>query len=207
MTLASVVTRVVGPTVARACFAASCGVSGVLGGASVRLPSRWAGTASFVTAFVLLSQSQAVLPFRMKSLSPICTGAASRSCPGPPYQTLRVCDPANSDVSDVGFSFPGSCGMPSEAVSTTVPVRGGGAVWSPATAASNCAGVRSGSAGAACATVIAETVATTATTATAPAGTAHRPRRENLSMADMTHLRCIRSYLPVLCRPAAVVSL
>src|SRR5689334_9925124 len=69
-----------------------------------------------------------------------------------------------------------------------MPVSCGGAELSPASAASSSAGVCGGSAGAACATVIAEIVATAATTATTPAGTAHLPRRENLGMADMTHL-------------------
>src|SRR6516162_5632159 len=109
----------------------------------------------------------------MKSLSPSCTGAASRSRAGPPYQTLSVCDPASSEVIEVGLWSPGSCGTPSEAVSTTVPVSCGGA----------------------CATVIAEIVATAATTAMTPAGTAHLPRRENLGMADIDaphRLHCTR---------------
>ena len=74
--------------------------------------------------------------------------------------------------------------MPSEAVSTTVPVSGG-TLPGPATAASSCAGVRGGSAGAACATVIADAMPTAATAATTPAGTTHRLRRENFGIAAM----------------------
>src|SRR5215469_4174934 len=181
----------------------------------LRSSPRCAGSRKRVTESVLLCQSQAVWPLRIKSLSPICTGAASRSWAGPPYQILSVCDPASSDVIEVGFWSPGNCGTPSEAVSTTVPVSGGGAEWSPASAASSSAGVRGGSDGAACATVIAEIVATAATAAITPAGTAHLPRRENLGMADIDvphRLHCtrwaygrrwppghLRGYLPVLC--------
>src|SRR5215469_15810695 len=161
----------------------------------LRSSPRCAGSRKRVTESVLLCQSQAVWPLRINSLSPSCTGAASRSRPGPPYQILSVCDPASSEVIEVGLSSPGSCGTPSDAVSTTVPVSCGGAELSPATAASSSAGVRAGSTGAACATVMAEIVATAATTATTPAGTAHLPRRENLGMADMDaphRLRCTR---------------
>jgi hypothetical protein len=37
-----------------------------------------------------------------------------------------VCDPVSSEDSEVGFPVAGSDGRPNEAVSTTVPVSGGG---------------------------------------------------------------------------------
>src|SRR5260370_35888909 len=110
---------------------------------------------------------------------PLSTGAGGRRGPGPPYQILSVCDPASRDVIEVGLSSPGSCGTPSEAVSTTVPVSRGGAEWSPASAASSSPGVRGGSAGAARAIVMAGTAATARAHAPTPPGTAHPPRREN----------------------------
>src|SRR5215472_352198 len=180
VTLLCVVTSVLGPTAASTCLAACCGVSGACGTAGLPKspsPLTWGGIRILVAEFVLLCQSHAVVPFLMKSVSPICTGAASRICLGPPYQIFRVWDPASKEVMEVGLAAPGSCGMPSDAVSTTVPVSGGGALRL-ASAASNCAGVRAGSFGAACAIVTADAVATAATAATAPAGTAHRARRE-----------------------------
>ena len=44
------------------------------------------------------------------------------------YHTRIVCDPASSEDSEVEFPVAGSDGRPNEAVSTTVPVSGGG--WS-----------------------------------------------------------------------------
>src|SRR5690348_451983 len=151
-------------------------------------PPLWClGSRILVTVAESLCHSQAVVPLRMRSVSPICTGTARRTRRGPSYQTLTVCDPASNEVIEVGFWAPGSCGMPSEAVSTTVPVSGG-TLPGPATAARSCAGVRGGSAGAACATVIADAMPTAATAATTTAGSAHRLRRDNFGTADMkTH--------------------
>ena len=84
---------------------------------------------------------------RIRSLSLSCTGTASRMCWGSAYQTLIVCDPASSDVMEFWLLVPGSCGRPSDAVSTTVPVRAGSGALRPATDASSCAGVRAGSSG------------------------------------------------------------
>ena len=146
-------TRVLGPTALRAWLAACCGVSGTwegtafAGAAALAL----AGSCIRVTVFELLCQTETWRPSRITSVSLICTGTASRMCWGSAYQTLMVCDPASSDVMEFWLLAPGSCGRPSDAVSTTVPVRaGGGAAW-PATEASSCAGVRSGSSGEACA--------------------------------------------------------
>src|SRR5215471_2378804 len=150
-----------------------------------RSPVRCLGSKILVTESELLCHSQAVVPLRMKSVSLMVSGTARRTRWGPSYQTLTVCDPASSEVIELGFALPGSCGIPSEAVSTTVPVSGGTAPG-PATAASSCAGVRGGSAGAACATVIADAMPTAATAATAPAGTTHRLRRENFGTAAMS---------------------
>ena len=153
-----------------------------------------------------LCHSHAVVPLRTRSVSPMSTGTARRSFCGPPYQIFSVCDPASSDVIESGFALPGSCGMPSAAVSTTVPVSGGRAVWSPATAASSCAGVRGGSAGAACATVMAEAMPTAATAATMPAGTTQRARRENFGIAAMKPLlACCPGSREADCRPGPVI--
>src|SRR5215813_2088776 len=149
-----------------------------------RAPRSCLGSKILVAETELLCHSQAVVPLRMKSVSPMVTGAARRTRRGPSYQTLSVCDPASSEVIWVGSWLPGSCGMPSDAVSTTVPVSGG-TLPGPATAVSSCAGVRGGSAGEACATVIADAMPTAATAATMPAGTAHRLRRENFGTAAM----------------------
>src|SRR6266516_1749912 len=150
-----------------------------------------AGIRNLVTESAPLCHSHAVVPLRTRSVSPMSTGTARRSFRGPAYQIFSVCDPASSDVIESGFPLPGSSGMPSAAVSTTVPVSGGRAAWSPATAASSCAGVRGGSAGAACATVTAEAMPTAATAATTPVGTTQRPRRENFGIAAMkTTPRC-----------------
>ncbi len=180
------VTSVLRPATFSACCAACCGVSGAFGmtGSLAWSPCP-AGIRYLVTESELLCHSHAVVPLRIRSVSPNCTGAARRSFRGPSYQIFSVCDPASSDVIEFGFCAPGSCGMPSAAVSTTVPVSGGMVPRSPATAASSCAGVRGGSAGAACATVMAEAMPTPATTATTPVGTTQRLRRENLWIAAM----------------------
>jgi len=59
--------------------------------------------------------------------------------------------PASIEVSDVGLSTPGRLGRPSYALSTTMPVNGATLPVLPPTAASNCAPVRTGSTGLACA--------------------------------------------------------
>ena len=79
-----------------------------------------------MTLFRVLCHSQAVLPSLITSLSLSDSGTASRKCPGLEYHTWTVCDPVSSDDSDVGFPVAGSAGKPNEAVSTTVPVSGGG---------------------------------------------------------------------------------
>ena len=99
-------------------------------------------------------------------------------CWGSAYQTLIVCDPAISAVIEFGLPVPGSCGMPSDAVSTTVPVRAGGGAVRPATEARSCAGVRTGSSGEAWALLIMVPAVTAAARVTAPAGIAHLARRE-----------------------------
>src|ERR1700722_9461094 len=72
----------------------------------------------------------------------------------------------------------GSCGRPSEAVSTTVPVSGGTDTPLPGAPllrlASSCAGVRPGRSGAACAAGICNGAITAAVTATTAPGTAQR---------------------------------
>jgi hypothetical protein len=120
-----------------------------------------------------LCQSQAVRPLRIRSVSPSRNWAASRTWRGPPYQTFTVCEPVSRDAGEDAPPASGSRGKPRDAVSTTVPVSGGGAA-AAANAASSCAGVRDGSRGAACATLISEPAVTAATTATAAAGTAQR---------------------------------
>ena len=60
-----------------------------------------------MTELELLCHSHAVVPLRIRSVSPICTGAARRSFRGPSYQIFSVCDPASSDVIEFGFALPG----------------------------------------------------------------------------------------------------
>jgi hypothetical protein len=66
---------VVGPTLASACSAACCGVSGVdsRGGTTVS-----DGSARCVTVLSVLSHSHALLPFLMTSLSLMLCGTAIR---------------------------------------------------------------------------------------------------------------------------------
>ena len=137
-----------------------------------------AGSCIRVTVFELLCQTQVWRPLRIRSVSLICTGIASRTCWGSAYQILMVCDPASSDVMEFWSLAPGSCGRPSEAVSTTVPVRAGSGAVRPATDASSCAGVRSGSSGEAWAVLIMVPAVTAPARATAPAGIAHLARRD-----------------------------
>ena len=59
---------------------------------------RPAGIRYLVTELELLCHSHAVVPLRIRSVSPICTGAERRSFRGPPYQIFSVCDPASSEV-------------------------------------------------------------------------------------------------------------
>ena len=115
-------TVVVGPTAASTCWAACCGVSGCFGTAAVEC----GGSVNLVTLFRVLCHSQAVLPSLITSLSLSDSGTASRKCSGLEYHTWTVCDPVSSDDSDVGFPVAGRAGKPNEAVSTTVPVSGGG---------------------------------------------------------------------------------
>jgi hypothetical protein len=142
--------------------------------------SFWAGSENSVTEFAVLSQSQAVLPSRNRSVSLSDSGTASLKCSGPAYHTRSVCDPVSSDASEVGFWAPGSLGRPNEAVSTTVPVSGG--VWESATWASSCAGVRAGSPGAAWATDISDPAITPPVMTSAAAGTAHLARLESFGI-------------------------
>ena len=153
-----------------------------------------AGTCIRVTVFELLCQTQAWRPLRIRSVSLIITGTASRTCAGSAYQTLIVCEPASSAVAEFGSAAPGSCGMPSDAVSTTVPVRAGSGPVRPATEASSCAGVRSGSSGDAWAVLIMVPAVTAAARTTAPPGTAHLARRENVGSV----------FIPNLTRPVRV---
>ena len=178
-----------GPTALSAWLAACWGVSGTGDGtAAAGLAARpsLAGSCIRVTVFDLLCQTQTWLPSRIRSVSLICTGTASRICVGSAYQTLIVCDPASRDVMEVGSLPPGSCGRPSDAVSTTVPVSAGSGAVRPATAASSCAGVRSGSSGEAWAVLIMVPAVTAPARATAPAGTAHLARREILGSVFIT---------------------
>ena len=182
-------TAVVGPTLASTSLAACCGV---IGGADDGLTATFftcalaaafaasAGTVRWVTVLLVLSQSQALLPFRMRSLSLMFCGTAARKWVGSAYQIRTVCEPVSKEDTDVGLFVPGRDGSPSEDVSTTVPVSGGIEVC-PASDASNCAGVRDGSDGAACATEIIDPARTPPTTTTAPAGTAHRARLDRLT--------------------------
>ncbi len=193
MTVRSTLTRVLGPTALRACWAACCGVSGTGDGTACTAarPSP-AGSCIRVTLFELLRQTQAWFPSRIRSVSPISTGTESRICVGSAYQTLIVCDPASRDGRESGAE-PGSCGMPSDAVSTTVPVRAGSGPVRPATEASSCAGVRAGSSGEAWAVLIMVPAVTAAARTTAPPGTAHLARRENVGSF----------FIPNLTRPRA----
>src|SRR6201999_727390 len=78
-----------------------------------------------VASLLLLSHSQAVLPLRMMSVSLMLCGTASRNCLASCQYTFTVCEPVSSDDSEVGLPVCGSCGRPSDVVSTTVPVSGG----------------------------------------------------------------------------------
>ena len=98
--------------------------------------------------------------------------------------------------------------MPSAALSTTVPVSGGGGPVRAASAASSWAGVFTGSSGDADAAALIRTPAVTAPAmATAPEGTAHRARRENVGSAVMANLTpsCTRCHSS--CRKLAVRNL
>ncbi len=181
-------TVVVGPTLASTSLAACCGV---IGGAADGLTATFftcalaafpapAGAVRWVTELLVLSQSQALLPFRTRSLSLMFCGTAIRKWVGSAYQIRTVCEPVSREDTDVGLPVPGRAGSPSEDVSTTVPVSGGIEVCA-ASEASSCAGVRDGSDGAACATEIIDPARTPPTTTTAPAGTAHRARLERLT--------------------------
>ena len=139
-----------------------------------------AGSCLRVTVLDWLCHSHRVDPLRITSVSLIESGMASLMCAGSEYQILMVCEPASSEVIDVGLPVPGSWGTPSAAVSTTVPVSGG-RLAGRATAASSWAALRAGSSGEAWATVITDTAVTAAATATAPAGTAHRAWRGSFS--------------------------
>jgi hypothetical protein len=79
-----------------------------------------------VTLFSVLCHSHAVRPSLITSLSLSDCGTASRKWPGLAYHTRIVCDPVSSEDSEVGFPVAGSDGSPNDAVSTTVPVSGGG---------------------------------------------------------------------------------
>ena len=203
MTLRSTLTRVLGPTALRACWAACCGVSGTCEGVTTCTPfwSDRVGTCIRVTVFDLLCQTQTWRPLRIRSVSLIVTGTASRTCAGSAYQTLIVCDPASSAVMEFGSPVPGSCGRPSDAVSTTVPVRAGSGAVRPATEASSCAGVRSGSSGDAWAVLISEPAVTPAARTTAPAGIAHLARRENVGSVFIS-----QPHLPRAGRPHRLVA-
>src|ERR1700687_3700393 len=151
-TLVSTPTVVVGPTLASTSLAACCGV---IGGADDGLTAIFctralaaafpasAGTVRWVAVLLVLSQSQAVLPFRLRSVSLMFCGTAIRKWVGSAYQIRTVCEPVSSEDTDVGSAVPGRDGSPSEDVSTTVPVSGGIEVC-PASEASSCAGVRGG---------------------------------------------------------------
>jgi hypothetical protein len=76
VTLLSTLTVVVGPTAARTCFAACCGVSAEVG-AGIGL-AVWAGTVISVTESVVLCHSHTVLPPRTTSVSLSDDGTASR---------------------------------------------------------------------------------------------------------------------------------
>ena len=170
-----------GPTALSAWLAACCGVSGSCDGtapAGMACLSAPAGIWIRVTVFELLCHTDTWRPLRITSVSLSVTGTASRICEGSAYQTLIVCDPASSAVMEFGLPVPGSCGMPSDAVSTTVPVSAGSGAVRPATEASSCAGVRSGSSGEAWALLITDPAVTAPARATAPAGMAHLARRE-----------------------------
>ena len=130
-----------------------------------------------MTLFSVLCHSQAVRPSLITSLSLSDCGTASRKWPGLAYHTRIVCDPVSSEDSEVGFPVAGSEGSPNEAVSTTVPVSGGGV--ESATSASSWAAVRAGSPGAACAAVISEPARTPPVMTSAPAGIAHLARRDS----------------------------
>src|ERR1700749_1161750 len=86
-----------------------------------------------------------------------------------------VCEPVSSDAMLVGFPVCGSCGRPSDAVSTTVPVIGG-TLASLLMLARSCAGERFGRFGDACAAGICRAATAAAVTATAVPGTAQRAR-------------------------------
>ena len=152
-----------------------------------------AGTVRWVTLFWVLSQSQALLPFLIRSLSLMFCGTATRKWVGSAYQIRTVCEPVSSEDTDVGLSVPGRDGSPSEDVSTIVPVSDGIEVC-PASDASSCAGVRDGSDGAACATEIIDPARTPPTTTTAPAGTAHRARLGRLTNCFIA--ACHPSHVP-----------
>src|SRR5579875_6071 len=142
----------------------------------------------WVAVFVLLCPSHRSRPFLTRSLSLMSCGSEILKRAGPASATLIVCEPVSSDAMDAGSSLPGSWGSPSDAVSTTVPVSGGtDAVL--ATEASNCAGVRAGSAGAAWATETTDPAITPPVRATAPAGTAHRALRDRFAKRFMKPLQ------------------
>jgi len=89
---------------------------------------------------------------------------------------LTVCEPVSSEVMLVGeVAACGSCGRPSDVVSTTVPVSGG-TFESLLRLARSCAGVLFGRSGDACAAGICVTATTPAVTTTAAPGTAQRAR-------------------------------
>ena len=143
-----------------------------------------AGSEYSVTVFAVLSQSQAVLPSAITSVSLSGSGTASRKCLGLEYQTRTVCDPVSSEAIEVGFAVPGRLGRPSEVVSTTVPVSGG--VTESATWARSCAGVRGASPGDAWATEISDPPITAPVMTSAPAGIAHLARRDSFGTPAMT---------------------
>ena len=78
----------------------------------------------------------------------MATGTATRTLAGPSYQILKMCEPYSSEMPDSGSDEPGRSGRPSDAVSWTTAVIAGGRAAGLSTAASNCAVVRAGRAGA-----------------------------------------------------------
>src|ERR1700722_9901710 len=97
----------------------------------------------------------------------------------------------------VAFPVCGSCGRPSEAVSTTVPVIGG-TLASVLMLARSCAGVLLGRSGDACAAGICRAATVIAVTATAAPGTAQRARLDNFTRMLLTRSRALRRTLSIL---------
>ena len=143
-----------------------------------------------------LSHCQSWVPSWKMSVSPTVLSNAKRCLVGPAYQILVVCEPDNSEISESTappLLLPpifGNCGNPSEAFSTTCPENP--CTLACSTETSNCAAVRLGRSGLACAenTPLPRTHAT----ATTAPGTA---QRNDLCRAKIAvGLTCLRMRSP-----------